>query len=126
MERNFSFATTTGQEIVRDMKEKHTYVALDFEHELKTNEKSIAQKYKLPDGETITLTHERFKCPEALFKPQMLGYHSPGIAKLLYNSIMTCDADVRKDLFCNMILTGGQIESICNKSRIRLGLFLLS
>lgn len=118
MERNFCFASTAGQEIVRDMKEKHGYVALDFEQELKKSERSIGQKYKLPDGETITLAQERFKCPEALFNPQLLGYQSPGITRLLYNAIMACEMDFRKDLFCNMILTGGKRRFPNNESSI--------
>ena len=110
MERGFCFASTAGREIVREMKEQHTYVALDFEQESKRTERSIAEKYKLPSGEMITLSHERFKCPEALFQPQMLNYHGPGIAALLYDSTMKCDSDFRKDLCCNFILSGGEIS----------------
>ena len=31
------------------------------------------KSYKLPDGQVITISNERFRCPEALFQPSFLG-----------------------------------------------------
>ena len=31
--------------------------------------------YELPDGQEITIENERFRCPEGLFNPVMLGKH---------------------------------------------------
>ena len=31
--------------------------------------------YELPDGQEITIENERFRCPEALFNPKMMGKH---------------------------------------------------
>jgi actin len=29
--------------------------------------------YELPDGATVTVGSQRFRCPEALFKPMLIG-----------------------------------------------------
>lgn len=55
----------------------------------------------------MTLGTERFRCPEALFDPTMINKEYEGIHLLSFNSIMACDMDVRRDLFGNVILSGG-------------------
>lgn len=108
-ERGYSLTTTAELEIVRDIKEKLSYLALDYEEELKKVEEhyEIDRTYELPDGNVITIGKERFMCPEALFQPSLFGKEASGIHHTTFNSIMACDVDIRKDLYGNVVLSGG-------------------
>ena len=92
----------SGHEIVRNIKEKLCYIALDFDEESK---KSIS--YELPDGSKITVGNERFRCPEILFEPNYLGIERDGIHKMAARSIRNCDIDLRGELYSNILLSGG-------------------
>merc|ERR1711988_2058847 len=63
--------------------------------------------YELPDGQVITVGNERFRCPEALFQPSLLGMEAVGAHEQVYNSIMKCDVDIRRDLYGNIVMSGG-------------------
>jgi actin len=105
-ERGDTF-TSTEREIVRDVKEKLASVALDFETELQkaatTTDCNVS--YTLLDGNEIVIANERFQCPELLFKSSFNGFEFDGIDQTLFDSIMKCDIDVRKDLDANIVLS---------------------
>jgi actin-related protein len=108
-ERSILLHSTTEKDILRDIKEKLCYVSLDYENELRESQKStsVEAQYEMPDGEVITIGSERFRCPEVLFKPQLIGKEFVGIHDQIYNCIIKSDNDIRKDLYSNIILSGG-------------------
>jgi actin len=107
-EEGHNFTTSAEKEIVRSMKEQLCYVALDFEAENKAYELAPKpENFELPDGTIISVGKSRFCTPEALFKPGMIGAEAKGFDELTIDSISKCDIDVRKDLYGNIVLSGG-------------------
>jgi actin len=104
-----NFSTSAEREIARDIKEQLSYIAIDFDAEMKLYEESSQHEktYELPDGRTCTLGNQRFRCPEVLFQPKFIGKEFDGMHELTYKSIMKADVDVRKDLYSNIVLSGG-------------------
>ena len=76
MEIGYTVGTTAEREIVRDMKEKLCYVALDFEEEIKkvSESGSIDRSFELPDGNRHDLNHgmekHRINLPSQQFEAE--------------------------------------------------------
>lgn len=107
------FHTSAEKEIVRIMKEKTSYVSVDPKKEEKELSQGLwhADKrefpYELPDGRKIQVGAERFRAPEILFNPEIIGLEYPGVHQMLVDSITRVDMDLRKNLFANIVLSGG-------------------
>jgi actin-related protein len=99
--------TTKKLEIVRDMKEKFAYVRAD------PNSSTAARMtYNLPDGKSVLLESELYKCTEQFFNPQQFNHmfsesEDTPIQEAIFKAINACSMDVRKTLFSNIVLAGG-------------------
>ncbi|MEX2720748.1 MAG: hypothetical protein Q6362_004945, partial [Candidatus Wukongarchaeota archaeon] len=115
----YSLDTSTEREIVRDIKEKLCYAALDYEKELKSEKAKIEISYTLPDGEKITIRTERFTAPECLFNPSVLGIEGKNLSELIVDAVQSCDTSIRNELYENIVLCGGTAPLSGLKERLQ-------
>ena len=112
------FHTSAEKEVVRQMKEKVTYVALDPRKEEKewargvypgAEEERLSKiaEYTLPDGKKVRVGAERFRAPEILFDPELIGLEYAGVHQMVVDAIQRTDMDLRKNLYANIVLSGG-------------------
>ena len=102
--------TSAEMELVRDLKEKFAFVALDYEKSLKDayrHPRKFDKTYTLPDGQTLTTGDPLFRCMEGIFQPSYFGSQSAGIQHTAFNCMLEADLDVRRELASNVLLSGG-------------------
>ena len=107
-ERGYNIVTRSERNIVRDIKEKLSYIALNFDEELSSSD--IERTFTSPElAEPVVIGDARFRCAEILFTPCVGGKDSgmEGIHQLVWKAIRRCDESVRKDLYGNICLCGG-------------------
>lgn len=108
----YIFHTSAEKEVVRLIKESVSYVAHDPKKEerdwigVKPNESKFAE-YVLPDGHKLKIGAERFRAPEILFDPEIIGQEYPGVHQIVVDAISRTDLDLRKSLYSNIVLSGG-------------------
>ncbi|XP_077377926.1 actin, nonmuscle-like isoform X3 [Festucalex cinctus] len=96
---------TAERDIVQDVKEKLAYVALDFDEAVQSPSNLV--NYELQDGNFLEIGSELFRCPEPLFQPNHIGREFDGAHKMTFMSIVKCDSGLWKDLYANVVLSGG-------------------
>ncbi|XP_071391097.1 actin CyI, cytoplasmic [Centroberyx affinis] len=107
-EQGVCMRTTAEMEIVREMKEKCCCVALNYEAELAQGGPSSREMgYSMPDGQFVCLGTERFRAPEILFKPELIGRDHYGMHESVFKSILSSDIDLRRGFLGNIVLSGG-------------------
>lgn len=107
--RGYAFNRTADFETVRQIKEKHCYVAYEpaIERKLAMETTVLEETYELPDGRIIRLGRERFEAPEALFQPSLIDVEGAGMSDMLFDMCMKADIDLRTEFFKNIVLSGG-------------------
>lgn len=128
-ERGFSFSSVPEREIAQNIKEQLCFVAEEYEKEMQiaNSSKQHDKTYTLPDGKVVTIGNERFRCPEAMFQPSLLGTERSGIHETMFNSIMKCDVDLTvKYLFSNITLSGGNTMFTGFAARLHSGISALA
>mmetsp|Transcript_66091 Transcript_66091/g.149174 ORF Transcript_66091/g.149174 Transcript_66091/m.149174 type:complete len:458 (+) Transcript_66091:337-1710(+) len=124
--RGYSFTTTAEQAMVVDIKERHGYVALDFDKEMHEKRGTIIMEFELPDGNKVPLNHdEMLMCAEGLFQPAMMsGQEAPGLDGLAFESLMKASkaphgtAALRDVHLANIVLAGGNTQFRGLKERL--------
>ncbi|KAM8831962.1 uncharacterized protein AB9W97_003308 [Spinachia spinachia] len=107
-EQGVSMRTTAEMEIVREMKESCCCVAVDYEAELRRGADPCRETpYTMPDGQVVTLGTERFRAPEILFKPELIGRDHYGMHESVFKSVLSSDIDLRRCFLGNIVLSGG-------------------
>lgn len=101
----YNFNTTAEFEIVKSIKERACYLSSNPVKEESAQPEKFS--YVLPDGTNIELGSSRYRAPELLFRPDLVGDESEGIHEILANSIIKSDMDLRKILYQNIVLSGG-------------------
>lgn len=109
-----SFHRLHLSEVYRDMKESLCRLG---ESAFDPSQKFPTVSYELPDGEHIEVGNERFEVPEHLFNPRYSGaldlphdfdgFTFKGLHAMLLDAVEAVDVDLRKDLYSNVVLSGG-------------------
>ncbi|KAK1884375.1 Beta-centractin [Dissostichus eleginoides] len=88
----YNFNTSAEFEVVRTVKERACYLSLNPQKDETLNrEGSIS----------------RFRAPELLFRPDLIGDESSGIHEVLAYAIQKSDMDLRRTLYSTIVLCGG-------------------
>jgi len=94
--------------ILNDLKESLCRVS---EEPFDENAAVSGQSYELPDGNIIQLDKERYRVTELMFQSnfQMGGHtqHNVRFQDMVAATITNSDVDIHKDLYGNIIVTGG-------------------
>lgn len=92
------------------MKDKLGVVSLNYEEDVKMKDSLPEEErsYELPDGRIIQVDLEtRIKTTEILFRPSIIGLNSMSITEMMVDSLGRCDAELKAELYKNIVTCGG-------------------
>lgn len=132
-----ALTTSAEKDVCREIKERHCYVSADpgkdeqafavakarsFRNERRRSDPSaedpvpastpnaadpVPRIHELPDGSRIVLGPERFRAPDVLFEPSVLGSEDGGVPKVVDLAAKKADLDLRATLYSQIVLAGG-------------------
>lgn len=106
--KSYYFGNTHSElEKLRNIKEKCCYVALDIQEERKKSPSEVQITHVMPNGKEVIFDTERFETPEVFFDLDKLGIDQKGIQHQIMEVVSKCAIDNRKELYRNILLTGG-------------------
>ncbi|KAK2488580.1 hypothetical protein MC885_015932 [Smutsia gigantea] len=88
------------------LKKRCCYVSLDFEGDLHNPARPHPASFCL-DRCSACLSSERFRCPEPIFQPGLIGRAGPGLSTLAFRALQRVPATLRTRLADTMVLAGG-------------------
>ena len=113
-------------DVCEDIKAKLCIVSINDTIDTHKDTKEVS-KYTLPDGKEIEIEDEvLLRCGEALFQPKLLKVDGDGIDRMVYNSTMKVSVSIRRDLFRNVIMSGGTSMIKGFQERLEKGVTALS
>lgn len=108
--------SSSEMEIVRIIKEQCCFISKEPQKDEKLygalyarrtkSKNELFTTYTLPDGHELHLGAEKFRAPEILFNPQIVGDESPGLHELISLAVNKTDLDLRPQLYQNLLLSG--------------------
>ena len=131
-ERNlYTSHSKSDRNMIRHIKEKFSFLLLDYKHDIKSTINECI--YQLPDGNRVSLGDDLARIPETLFQPSLCSVYSDqfepnllGVHESVYASINKCDNDIRKHLYNNIVLSGGNSLISGFRNRLEKEISLLS
>ena len=99
-----SYEKFARYDIIRDTKESLLTLATDTAMET-TETKAIS--YELPDGTKVELGEERKRIPEVMFTGAPEFANFTGVHRMASDAIVRADLDIRKELYNNIVVAGG-------------------
>ena len=123
MREGINIESSAVDEIIKDIKEKNCFFALDPEHPPKVDE---SFSFTMPDGSNINIPNYIFhEAPEVMFKPNLLGYNILNIPHAVINSLQGIDKYYWSDLLSHIMISGGNLSYSGFEERLRTELIRL-
>ena len=98
----------------KQVKENLTYVCRDVMDEFKLYDAAESQFRKIEwidprskQSRECEIGYERFMAPEVFFRPELVGNGIRSLPEIVHESIQASPIDYRKNLFSNIVLSGG-------------------